>query len=227
MRLARLAAGVDARVPSASRWRSSGSPPRERASPTRRRLRPRPTHAVPRVPPGRGLPPGLATRRLARGRHGGATLAAAGPARAADPRGAVRRRRRESRRDDRSGLLHAPADVVGLTPRPALAERAAARSARLGPLARGPGRLDRRLDPDAPRDETIDLDRVFPPLCVRGPAPGDRFEPLGMAGREHAAERLLPRPGRSSRRTGADPAASATGSASSGSSATGSPTASS
>jgi tRNA(Ile)-lysidine synthase len=48
------------------------------------------------------------------------------------------------------------------------------------------GRVILTVDPDtdAPRDETIDLDRVFPPLCVRGPAAGDRFGPLGMAGRE-------------------------------------------
>jgi tRNA(Ile)-lysidine synthase len=39
------------------------------------------------------------------------------------------------------------------------------------------------LDPDAPRDETIDLDRVVLPLRVRAPLPGDRFEPLGMGGR--------------------------------------------
>jgi tRNA(Ile)-lysidine synthase len=39
------------------------------------------------------------------------------------------------------------------------------------------------LDPDAPRDESIDLDRIEPPLSVRAPVPGDRFQPLGMAGR--------------------------------------------
>ena len=39
------------------------------------------------------------------------------------------------------------------------------------------------LEPDAARDETIDLDRIVPPLRVRSPVPGDRFEPLGMAGR--------------------------------------------
>ncbi|WP_148598029.1 tRNA lysidine(34) synthetase TilS [Aquisphaera giovannonii] len=38
-------------------------------------------------------------------------------------------------------------------------------------------------DPGEPRDESVDLDRVVPPLQVRGPLPGDRFEPLGMAGR--------------------------------------------
>jgi tRNA(Ile)-lysidine synthase len=39
------------------------------------------------------------------------------------------------------------------------------------------------LDPDAPRDESIDLDRLVPPLQVRSALPGDRFEPLGMDGR--------------------------------------------
>ena len=39
------------------------------------------------------------------------------------------------------------------------------------------------LEPDAARDETIDLDRIAPPLRVRSPVPGDRFEPLGMGGR--------------------------------------------
>jgi len=32
-------------------------------------------------------------------------------------------------------------------------------------------------------DEVIDRDRVRPPLVVRSPEPGDRFEPLGMGGR--------------------------------------------
>lgn len=52
------------------------------------------------------------------------------------------------------------------------------------------GTLSALLDPDpdpncnsnSPRDETIDLDRVVPPLTVRAPAPGDRFQPLGMRG---------------------------------------------
>jgi tRNA(Ile)-lysidine synthase len=39
------------------------------------------------------------------------------------------------------------------------------------------------LDPDDPRDETVDLDRLVAPLWVRAPVPGDRFEPLGMEGR--------------------------------------------
>lgn len=39
------------------------------------------------------------------------------------------------------------------------------------------------LDPDSARDETIDLDRVSPPLLIRGPVAGDRFEPLGMGGK--------------------------------------------
>lgn len=47
----------------------------------------------------------------------------------------------------------------------------------------GAGRVATVLDPRAPRDETIDLDRVVPPLFVRAPVHGDRFEPLGMKGR--------------------------------------------
>lgn len=39
------------------------------------------------------------------------------------------------------------------------------------------------LEPNALGAETIDLDRIVPPLFVRGPIPGDRFEPLGMKGR--------------------------------------------
>ena len=46
------------------------------------------------------------------------------------------------------------------------------------------GRVVLTLDPDAPRDETIDLDRVSPPLLVRAPLPGDRFNPLGLGDRE-------------------------------------------
>jgi tRNA(Ile)-lysidine synthase len=38
------------------------------------------------------------------------------------------------------------------------------------------------LDPYEPRDETVDLDRIVPPLYVRGPVPGDRFDPLGVGG---------------------------------------------
>src|SRR5581483_3034768 len=45
------------------------------------------------------------------------------------------------------------------------------------------GRVVVTLDPDAPRDESIDLDRLVPPLWVRSAVPGDRFEPLGMDGR--------------------------------------------
>ena len=47
----------------------------------------------------------------------------------------------------------------------------------------GGGRVVATLDPGAPRNETIDLDALIPPLCVRGPVAGDRFEPLGMDGR--------------------------------------------
>ncbi len=39
------------------------------------------------------------------------------------------------------------------------------------------------IDPIDACDETIDLDCVVPPLLVRRPLPGDRFEPLGMSGR--------------------------------------------
>jgi tRNA(Ile)-lysidine synthase len=44
-------------------------------------------------------------------------------------------------------------------------------------------RIETVLDPDLPRDETIDLDRVVLPLRVRAPLPGDRFVPLGMRGK--------------------------------------------
>ena len=46
------------------------------------------------------------------------------------------------------------------------------------------GRVVVVLDPDAPRDESIDLDRLSPPLYVRAAVPGDRFQPLGMG--EHS-----------------------------------------
>jgi tRNA(Ile)-lysidine synthase len=39
------------------------------------------------------------------------------------------------------------------------------------------------LEPTAPCDETLDLDALVPPLLVRGPFAGDRFEPLGLGGR--------------------------------------------
>jgi tRNA(Ile)-lysidine synthase len=45
------------------------------------------------------------------------------------------------------------------------------------------GTLHTSLEDDAPRDETINLDRVVPPLLIRAPRPGDRFEPLGMSGK--------------------------------------------
>jgi tRNA(Ile)-lysidine synthase len=44
-------------------------------------------------------------------------------------------------------------------------------------------RIETVLDPDAQRDETVDLDHVKLPLNVRGAAPGDRFAPLGLQGR--------------------------------------------
>jgi tRNA(Ile)-lysidine synthase len=52
-----------------------------------------------------------------------------------------------------------------------------------GVVSWGPGRVVATLDPDTPRDETIDLDRLDAPLWVRVPVAGDRFEPLGMGGR--------------------------------------------
>ncbi len=52
-----------------------------------------------------------------------------------------------------------------------------------GSAAWGSGALYILLDEDALRDETIDLDRVVPPLFIRAPRPGDRFEPLGMGGK--------------------------------------------
>jgi tRNA(Ile)-lysidine synthase len=39
------------------------------------------------------------------------------------------------------------------------------------------------VDPEQPHDETVDLDRIVPPLCVRGAVAGDRFDPLGLGGR--------------------------------------------
>lgn len=49
------------------------------------------------------------------------------------------------------------------------------------------GRLEAILDPNTPCDEKIDLDRLVlfegAALTIRSPAPGDRFEPLGMDGR--------------------------------------------
>ncbi|MBV8237061.1 MAG: tRNA lysidine(34) synthetase TilS, partial [Acidimicrobiia bacterium] len=45
------------------------------------------------------------------------------------------------------------------------------------------GRIIATLDSDAPRDEVIDLDALSPPVCVRAPVAGDRFEPLGLGGR--------------------------------------------
>ena len=53
------------------------------------------------------------------------------------------------------------------------------------------GRVVATLDSDAPRDETIDLDTLVPPLCVRNPVAGDRFEPLGMGGRGQSLNDFL------------------------------------
>jgi tRNA(Ile)-lysidine synthase len=50
------------------------------------------------------------------------------------------------------------------------------------------GSIDARIEsgPETPGGETIDLEPVSVPLFVRAPEPGDRFEPLGMAGRSMA-----------------------------------------
>ncbi len=48
------------------------------------------------------------------------------------------------------------------------------------------GQVVSTLDIDATLDEIIDLDRLVPPLVVRGPVPGDRFGPLGMGDHEMA-----------------------------------------
>jgi tRNA(Ile)-lysidine synthase len=45
------------------------------------------------------------------------------------------------------------------------------------------GQIIAILDPDSPRDETVDLDRLVGRLHVGTPVPGDRFQPLGMGGR--------------------------------------------
>jgi tRNA(Ile)-lysidine synthase len=52
-----------------------------------------------------------------------------------------------------------------------------------GAVAWGDGLIRTVLDPENPCDETIDLDRIAPPLVVRAAVPGDRFTPLGMGGR--------------------------------------------
>jgi len=56
------------------------------------------------------------------------------------------------------------------------------------PVPWAPCTIEARIDPqnEAPRDETIDRDKVVEPLFVRAPAPGDRFEPLGMSGKSMA-----------------------------------------
>ena len=52
-----------------------------------------------------------------------------------------------------------------------------------GSVAWGGGIIGTVLEPEAPRDETVDLDCIVAPLSVRAPVPGDRFQPLGMSGR--------------------------------------------
>ncbi len=46
----------------------------------------------------------------------------------------------------------------------------------------GGWRVSTTLDPDAPSDERVDLDRLDLPMVVRAARAGDRFGPLGMAG---------------------------------------------
>ncbi len=88
------------------------------------------------------------------------------------------------------------ADILRLAPAPSdpeLATRPAPVHLPIpGSAIWGGGRVVATLDPDAPRDETIDLDRLAPirtasqgvQLCIRAPMPGDRFAPLGMDDRE-------------------------------------------
>ena len=47
----------------------------------------------------------------------------------------------------------------------------------------GDGSIRLVPDPQAASDETIDRDQIVPPLWVRAPVPGDRFQPLGMGGK--------------------------------------------
>ncbi|MDR3635952.1 MAG: tRNA lysidine(34) synthetase TilS [Isosphaeraceae bacterium] len=44
------------------------------------------------------------------------------------------------------------------------------------------GRILATLEPDEARDESVDVDALVLPLFIRAPRPGDRFDPLGMAG---------------------------------------------
>jgi tRNA(Ile)-lysidine synthase len=65
----------------------------------------------------------------------------------------------------------------------------------------GSGRVVATLGPEAPRDETVDLDALVLPLVVRAPAAGDRFDPLGMDGHttplsDFLRGRRVPRSGR-------------------------------
>jgi tRNA(Ile)-lysidine synthase len=56
------------------------------------------------------------------------------------------------------------------------------------PVAWAEGAIDITIDPatGAECNETVDLERTALPLFVRGPAAGDRFDPLGMSGRSQA-----------------------------------------
>jgi tRNA(Ile)-lysidine synthase len=86
-------------------------------------------------------------------------------------------------------------DILRLAPASSDADLGAAAGVELpipGSAIWGEGRVVATLDPDAPRGETIDLERLAPfrtatqgaRLWIRAPMPGDRFAPLGMGGRE-------------------------------------------
>ncbi|HWE40478.1 MAG TPA: tRNA lysidine(34) synthetase TilS [Isosphaeraceae bacterium] len=53
------------------------------------------------------------------------------------------------------------------------------------------GRVVATLDPADPADETVDLDRLAPPLLVTPPSPGDRLDPLGLGGHHQGLADLL------------------------------------
>ena len=74
------------------------------------------------------------------------------------------RRRRPDRESD--------PDVI-LSPRPLAIP---------GSVAWRGGRVIGGLDPSEPMDEWVDLDAIQGELLVRAPQPGDRFDPLGLAG---------------------------------------------
>lgn len=92
-----------------------------------------------------------------------------------------------ARADAGAGIeLSVETDVIVLTrpvatapvPRPALVVLPIP-----GSVVWGAGRVIASVDADVPGDEQVDYDCLVPPLIVRGPEPGDRFDPLGMNGR--------------------------------------------